>query len=538
MAQLLIVDDEIHVVERLATLVPWEKIGVERVYKAFSGEEALQWMETESIDVVITDIQMPGMTGLELAAEVKKRWRSTRCLLLSGHADFQYASEAIRHGTVDYLLKPVTDEDLLAAVDKVLLQLQAEWEDIISQQRTALALRENLPLLRGSLLQELLLGRKLEQAALQEKMELLQIPMQHGAPFAMMLIRMEEHFYSYDARSLSLFEYAIANMAEELFGNGFDLWHCKDAHDYLVFVLRHRGDSREQQQLERAATQLQKAVKTYLKGTISVLVTRRGVFPDDLAALYQSSLSSLRRRIGSERELFMTVSDEREEPKIQSLQSLYELPTLTHLLESSQWDAIAHKLARVFEELKSKWAESQEHLLEVYFAVSSAFSFIAHKSGRPLSDIIGIHYDKLTEGLPFKSLQLLENWTFAVLKLLEAETEEESRDARAHLVRQVQQFIEQHLATDVSLQAIAEHVYLHPVYISKIYKLETGTNLSDYVYQVRMDKAARLLLDSQEKIYEIAAQLGYQRAHSFIHVFKKHTGYTPQEYRDRHLPPN
>jgi two-component system response regulator YesN len=538
MAQLLIVDDEIHVVERLATLVPWEKIGVERVYKAFSGEEALQWMETESIDVVITDIQMPGMTGLELAAEVKKRWRSTRCLLLSGHADFQYASEAIRHGTVDYLLKPVTDEDLLAAVDKVLLQLQAEWEDIISQQRTALALRENLPLLRGSLLQELLLGRKLEQAALQEKMELLQIPMQHGAPFAMMLIRMEEHFYSYDARSLSLFEYAIANMAEELFGNGFDLWHCKDAHDYLVFVLRHKGDSREQQQLERAATQLQKAVKTYLKGTISVLVTRRGVFPDDLAALYQSSLSSLRRRIGSERELFMTVSDEREEPKIQSLQSLYELPTLTHLLESSQWDAIAHKLARVFEELKSKWAESQEHLLEVYFAVSSAFSFIAHKSGRPLSDIIGIHYDKLTEGLPFKSLQLLENWTFAVLKLLEAETEEESRDARAHLVRQVQQFIEQHLATDVSLQAIAEHVYLHPVYISKIYKLETGTNLSDYVYQVRMDKAARLLLDSQEKIYEIAAQLGYQRAHSFIHVFKKHTGYTPQEYRDRHLPPN
>jgi two-component system response regulator YesN len=538
MAQLLIVDDEIHVVERLATLVPWEKIGVERVYKAFSGEEALQWMETESIDVVITDIQMPGMTGLELAAEVKKRWRSTRCLLLSGHADFQYASEAIRHGTVDYLLKPVTDEDLLAAVDKVLLQLQAEWEDIISQQRTALALRENLPLLRGSLLQELLLGRKLEQAALQEKMELLQIPMQHGAPFAMMLIRMEEHFYSYDSRSLSLFEYAIANMAEELFGNGFDLWHCKDAHDYLVFVLRHRGDSREQQQLERAATQLQKAVKTYLKGTISVLVTRRGVFPDDLAALYQSSLSSLRRRIGSERELFMTVSDEREEPKIQSLQSLYELPTLTHLLESSQWDAIAHKLARVFEELKSKWAESQEHLLEVYFAVSSAFSFIAHKSGRPLSDIIGIHYDKLTEGLPFKSLQLLENWTFAVLKLLEAETEEESRDARAHLVRQVQQFIEQHLATDVSLQAIAEHVYLHPVYISKIYKLETGTNLSDYVYQVRMDKAARLLLDSQEKIYEIAAQLGYQRAHSFIHVFKKHTGFTPQEYRDRHLPPN
>ncbi|UUZ83326.1 helix-turn-helix domain-containing protein [Paenibacillus sp. P26] len=99
----------------------------------------------------------------------------------------------------------------------------------------------------------------------------------------------------------------------------------------------------------------------------------------------------------------------------------------------------------------------------------------------------------------------------------------------------MQQFIEQHLAEDVSLQAISGHVYLHPVYLSKIYKLETGENLSDYVYRVRMDKATHLLLHSRDKIYEIAARVGYQRAHSFINVFKKHTGLTPQEYRDKHL---
>jgi len=123
------------------------------------------------------------------------------------------------------------------------------------------------------------------------------------------------------------------------------------------------------------------------------------------------------------------------------------------------------------------------------------------------------------------------------LKLLQSDVEAESRDARTTLVRQGQQFIGHNLAEDVSLQAIADHVYLHPVYISKIYKTETGENLSDYVYRLRMEKATKLLLDSQEKIYEIASRLGYHRAHSFIHVFKKHTGLTPQEYRDRHHVP-
>jgi two-component system response regulator YesN len=72
---------------------------------------------------------------------------------------------------------------------------------------------------------------------------------------------------------------------------------------------------------------------------------------------------------------------------------------------------------------------------------------------------------------------------------------------------------------------------MHPVYVSKIYKLESGDNLSEYVNRIRMDKAAFLLINNQEKIYEIAAQLGYQRPHSFNHAFKKHYGVTPQEYR-------
>lgn len=94
MVQLLLVDDEIHVVERFSSTIDWMSLGIEHVYKAYSGLEALALLEQFSIDIVITDIRMPGMSGLELVGEIRNRWPKTKCILLSGYSDFNYAKEA------------------------------------------------------------------------------------------------------------------------------------------------------------------------------------------------------------------------------------------------------------------------------------------------------------------------------------------------------------------------------------------------------------------------------------------------------------
>lgn len=540
MAELLIVDDEIHVVERLAALIPWHELGINAVHKAYSAYEALQLLEETSVNVIITDIQMPGMTGLELAEQVKANWRTTGCILLSGHAEFAYAQEAIQQGIADYMLKPVTDDDLMAAVQKVLSEQKRQWEQVISQQKIAHALKEHLPLLRSSLLNELLQGRRFSPEALRERMDLLQLPALHGEQCALLLVRMEARFLDYNSYSLSLLEYAIGNIFEELSSGAFELWHGRDSHDYLIFVAKPAapmGEEERRHSLERAAAQLQSAVRTYLNGSISVVLSPWGRFPGELTALYRTSLAAFRRRIGSERELFMTVTEDQSPGEIEPLRSLYEPPALLQLLEAGQWDGAENKLRRIFDELDEIGPESEEHLLEVFFAVSSAFTSIAHKSGRRLSGLAGAGYEKLRggAGAAFRTAAQLKEWSFQLLQTLQEDTEGEAKDTRASLVEQVNRFIAQHLAEDVSLQAIADHVFLHPVYVSKIYKLETGRNVSDYVYELRMDNAARFLLESQDKIYEIAARLGYQRAHSFINVFKKRYGLTPQEYRDKHL---
>ncbi|WP_246120582.1 response regulator [Cohnella terricola] len=535
-------DDEIHVVERLATLVPWEQAGITCVHKAISAEEAIEKMHESPIHIVITDIRMPGMTGLELSALIAKQWKKTKCIILSGHADFQYAKEAFLNGAVGYLLKPVTDEELLSTVSEAVSTLNTEWEQVISQERIERTLRENSLQLRANLLSELIQGRRYSRSELQDKMTMMQVPDFYDKPFWSMLVRLEEPFYTYNPHNLALIEYAIGNMAEELFAPHFELWHSKDTYDYLVFLVKPKEASLSSpiieeeilHTLERSASLLQTAIHTYLKGFATILVSQKGLFPADLSTLYYYTLSTLRKNVGAEQDLILTYAGESLENKaIRSIPALYELPTLAQFLEAGQWDSAQQRLERIASELKEKRDELQEQLLEVFLSIASAFTYFAHKNGRLLAELIGPNYDKLIEGTPHRSIQQLTDWSLEVLNHLRMDNEDAVKDSRTKLIAEVQQFVERELSNDVSLLAIAVHVFMHPVYISKIYKLETGENLSDYVHRVRMEKAARLLLNSQVKIYEIAAQIGYQRAHSFINVFKKHTGATPQEYRDK-----
>ncbi|WP_123039576.1 response regulator [Cohnella candidum] len=537
MVQLLIVDDEVHVVERFSQTVDWRSVGIEQVHKAYSGAEALALLEQFSVDIVLTDIRMPGMDGLQLIGDIRRRWPRTKCILLSGYSEFNYAKEAILHRTEDYLLKPVKEQELIAAVEKVIRKLRSEWDEVLSRQRLAYTLKENLPLLRANLLLDLLQGRRMDESALRQKMELLGISRSAEDVFELLMIRPEDTL-GYDADSLSLMEYAIGNIVEELFGERYSCWQAKDSHDYLVFVLMDKAPATpaaDPAWFERTASQLQSAVRAYLKGKISVLVSGQGRFPQELRELYDRSVSLFRRRFGNAEELLMRLGEAQRMPaEIGSLHRLYEPPSLIHLLEAGRWTDIGEKLQCAFAELESQYGCFPERLLEVYFAIASAYSYISHKNGKPLGELLGEDFDRMSDGKPFRTVKGLKEWSLRGLERIRDDMDQETKHSRAALINEIRGFIEQNVFKDVSLQSISEHVYLHPVYVSKIYKLVTGENLSDYVQRVRMEKAEFLLKNSGVKIYEIAAQLGYQRPHSFHHAFKKAFGMTPQDYRDQY----
>lgn len=536
--QLLVVDDEASVVDSLAETLPWTSVGIVRVFKAYSGQEALEILNTNSVDIMISDIRMPGMNGLELLAQVRRRWKKLKFILLSGHAEFAYAQEAMAHETFDYLLKPVSDEEILAKVELAAETLRKEREEFRMHERVAKAFQENLPKLRGELLNELLQGFKHYPEQLGKRMDSLKIRVGIGDPFSLMLVRVEGQLTDMDFYSLSLMEYAIGNMAEEWFEDRFSLWSCKSVHGYLAFVITAAPQAAEEltpeeleQEMRHKASQLQLSVEHFLRGTVSVLISNRGEFPKDAKRLYDELLLALRRQIGHQTGMFVQASDEIEQQPVQALQRFFEPPLLLHLMESGNWELTEEKLTGIWDELNEKRANSPEHLTEVFFAVYASFASFAHKNGKELADMVGPSLSDVAGLPPNRSIASLKSWIFDSYRMIRQSMENEARDDREIAVKKIQAYVRKHLVEDVSLQTLADYMFMHPVHVSRIFKLQTGENLSDYVLRLKMELAASLLANPAMKSYEISYQLGYQNPNYFNKVFKKYYSLTPQEYR-------
>ncbi|CAM4190140.1 two-component system response regulator YesN [Paenibacillus endophyticus] len=537
MYQLLIVDDQPDLVEDLASNLPWESVGVETVYQAHSAAGALEIMNATPIDIVITDIHMPGQSGLDLIAQIRSSWSNVKCILLSGYNDFEYAQRALQHQATDYLLKPAEDEDLLQAVKKAAVQLEEHWQAISSHHSALHSLKDNLPILRSHLLLSLLQGEAFTSEKLADKLDMLDFSFTMNEPYGLMLLRMEDYFYEQTERDNALLEYAVCNIAEEIFSEEYKLWHTKDGHGYYVFVIMSKAEAQQEQtqllhHMEQKAAQLQHYVKLYLKGTVSLVLTKQDAFPHGIHETYDFSLINFRQRIGSERGFLLTVTEEAKHGEANSLSHLYNPPLFIHLFEAGQWDAIEEKLRLVFEELELKWGESHEHILETYFMIVSSLSFSIHKNKLWMADIMGAEFNQLLSGPHFHTIKQLRSWTESILAAYRNHMSSRVQHSRSSTVQKVQEYVSGHLE-DASLQSIAAHVFLNPSYLSKIYKLETGEGISEYISRLKMETAAHMLRTAPDKIYEIAAKVGYLKTSYFIKVFKDRYGITPQEFRDR-----
>ncbi|AHM66803.1 AraC family transcriptional regulator [Paenibacillus polymyxa SQR-21] len=541
MVQILLVDDESYVTESLAATIPWESLGIERVHQAASALAAVDVLEAHDIDILVTDIRMPGMTGLELIVEVNERWPHIRSLLLTGYADFEYAKKALQLKAFDYILKPVDDDEFIKCVSAAMDSLKEEWEAFDKVHQLQYSRRNDFGVLRTHLMHDLLLGRDLTVQKITDKMSEYEIKLRTEHPASMLLIQLGKHFSDMDYHSVSLIEYAIGNIAEEVFAPDFHVWHCKAPHDCLIVLIEGNWDLfaertvDEQNHFLRAAIEtFRKNVSNYLKGEIYVTLTNWFHFPDELPKLYQTAIRSFYWNQQEETNplLFIEEQTEQSHSSVKSLEGLYTHPTLTHLLESRQWEEAEAKVSRVFGKMEEA-GYTREHLYELFISVTSAFMYTAHKQGRFITQMDQVGFDPLHAQKLVHSFPHLKEWIFSMMNKLKAEWSASEQSAKSYVVKQVQELIAQDKGQELSVKTIADQVYLHPVYLSKIYKAETGEGLGDYIIRMRMERALYLLKYSNKKIYEITTELGYQNPQYFSKMFKKHYGMTPHEFRDQ-----
>ncbi|WP_341282231.1 response regulator [Paenibacillus sp. FSL H8-0537] len=531
MYQLLIVDDERSVVDSLAFTIPWSDYGIDTVYPAYSAEEALHIAAKHTIDIMITDIRMPEMDGLELIHQLRRLSKKIRSIILSGHDEFEYAQKAISYGAESYLLKPVDIGELIKSVQVIIAAIEQEWTEFSSHQRLKRTLHANLPLLKDRLLNDLIQQKAISQEMLQERLSLLDISFQTGDPFIMMLVRLDEQFAEYDLDSLSLLEYAVTNIAQEVFQDLFELWHCTTDAGYLVFLIK----SKEQETLtlvDSSAVKLQKHVQRFLKGSLTICISGARSFPDHIQDTYHKSVISIQRNVGGHKSYFLKTDETVVEHEENRLLPLYDLPLLPSMLESGKWDKALGILNRALG-MNTELEPSHDQLLAIVLLVSSALATTFSEQNGPLEEQLGEEFNLLLRKKSQLSRQRVWEWAEKTIIGLRDQSAIQLEDSHQLIASRVRSFIEEHLAEGISLQSVADFIGLHPVYLSKVYKTVTSETIGDYLYAVRMERAAYLLKNSDLKIADVSSQIGFLAAPHFIKIFKKHYGATPQEYRNK-----
>lgn len=556
MIRLLIVDNERWIVDSLLDLFGRPgKLELE-TFGAYSAAEALEALGRMKIDIVLSDIRMPGMDGLALQREIVRQWPWCKIIFLSGYDDFDYIQQALRGGGVDYLLKTEGHEAVVAAVERAAAQL---YEAVESRQLILNAERQ-MQLARPLLVNEYLLAlaggdaealRK-RRARLRE----LELPLDGDAQTLLVLGRVDDWRDGFSGGDKDLMLYAIANIAEEYFAKSLSCAAVSFEQNKLLWFVQPKpepggasgdpsqtaGDARRRlvRFVQGTIETIQGACKQLLQLSVSFAAADE---PRDWARIpgqFHALKRLLGRGLGLGQELILLDRPAQEgagdQPDVQTHETrsrLDKISTLAAYLENGESGRFFAEYARLMALGAEGGGRAELLKLEIYYSLVPIFLSEMNRWGiqEELSETIDL--GRLTRYDIHPSWHAAEEYFAGLAERLFDLKRAERSDREDDLIRHVRRYVEHNLAGDLSLTRIGEVVGYNPYYLTRLYKQLTGEGLTDYIAATRLARAQKLLAGNQLTAQDISRAVGFMTEQSFYRFFKKETGLTPQEYKER-----
>ena len=504
----MIVDDEKLVLEDLATIVDWEAHGFEIVATAVNGRQALSKFQQLRPQVVFTDIKMPFMDGIELIEQLRARDKQTLLVVLTAYEDFTYAKTAIQHGIMDYVIKSTIDE---AMASNLLQRIRARIEnqgqvlDILKEKQIADFFYAANP---AMLLPQQELFHKPYCYLLIEQDMPLNLPGDYNIDFI--------RYRKADAISVLLEgespEYKIIAVSST-------------PRDQILLVLDiSKASQRELQQIcYQCALEKRRKLQARLQVEVSVYIVCKKMSLIELRQSYQSKGSYFYQRYMEYKEVY----DLLDPCKATTV------PTEEQVLNK--------KLIETYIEQGDE--EGIKKYLEELFPSIASYTNLYHIS-RELYDLLKRYYKLMPECSDRDFLSFEKNWSCWIsanrLKVWFISSFKETiqrlqssyQQHYSKIIVQVIQYIYQHYSNpDLTLQAIADEVHLSVGYLCVLFKKETGNTLNNFITEVRINQAKKLLEDKKAKVYEISSAVGFQSSQYFSQVFYKQVGIYPNEFQ-------
>ncbi len=529
MYTVLLVDDEEEVIQVIMRKLNWEELGFSVIGSAGNGVKALELMEEYQPDVLVTDIKMPYMDGMELSNRVKTEFPATKILLFTGFDEFEYAKEAIHLEVEEYILKPVNSAELKEVFSHLKIKLDQE----ISEKRNVEILKkyylESLPLLRADFYTGLIEGRVHEDEISKYLSDCqLSFP---GPFFCCLVIHISS---SQEAGTIDplLLAASVREHAKERLGKK---WQAK-SFAYLgnTVLILQLGSEHEVWELTDECDRFCRYARRMLGAVVTVGIGQICGHILELPQSYSSAREAVSYRAvyGASRAINMKeiVPQKMERP---AASSEGELSDLFRMIRVGSEEEITETVNRYFLHLSFTEKPLQQHYMERMELLSMLLRFSANNNiamGEDAEDM-GRLYGSLMDMDP----DALKNWLLEVSLSFREQLIRVRSSSTESLVTGAVEYVQNHYAdANLSLDDICASLGVSNSYFSTVFKKETGNSFIGYLTDYRLDRAARLLIETSEKSYMIASQVGYSDPNYFSYVFKKRFGASPSKYRTEH----
>ncbi|MDE6994656.1 MAG: helix-turn-helix domain-containing protein [Lachnospiraceae bacterium] len=522
---ILLVDDNINVLESLQYGIDYKALGIDKVYAALSSKVAKDILLKVPIHIMLTDIEMPCESGIELLQWVNEKGLRVLTMFCTSYASFNYAQKAIELHSFDYYLKPIAFDDLAKRLERAVAKVREmdEQQKYYEYGQYWLDHQKNRKdFFWRRIMHSILVP---DQEEIQELLTQQQLNYFEDSLFDIYLFSFLDISGVFSHMSLTMREFVFKNICEEIFTEGglsteCTIWYQENM---AVAVTAQHQDKRDILQLSQ---RIRDAGKQHLKCQVSMFCIRRRTMLQMRSGLER--LEKISRENMMAADMFIFEEDYKEKKVCYASPKIGRWETL---LCSGKTQELERELMRYLDDLEQR-KELGVHTmkaLELDF-MQSVYNVLnknqieAHRLFYDEEyDYLRLHSSKSRRAFT----EYIQYVSGKVHKAMEATQKSRS------VVEELKVYIEQHYSEDITRDNLAEIAFLNSDYMARLFKRETGQSVGGYLLSVRMKKAEELLCLTDESIGSIAQQVGYDNFSYFSRLFKRHSGFIPIEYRNK-----
>lgn len=531
MYKVLLVDDEILVRDAIRKKIEWNKIGFELVGDCENGRDAIEFVQNNPVDLVLTDICMPHVDGMELSRYLYENYPQISIIIFSGYSDFEYAKQAIQYKVSEYILKPVTAKELtevLERLKKKLDSIRKEEQKIDKLQKVYHNYTKNEALIIAKTLSRLVKGtQKVERSM--EELEELGISIR-GTAFRVVAADIDiysewcENSTNGLKKESALMSFVVENISNEIVEDYQAGIAFRDSDNRVCMLLWTDSPQKFREVVPKMCREIQEQVSAAMNFSISMGIGRYVKSMDDLSESYESAAEVLKYRYSKGIGIIIDCEQEIKEGNFLELEP--KLREIASALRGSDEEGVVELLVEV-----GKWVKQRYVSRNKASAYLNQVLHVIHRTVSETNETFELKESLLSGVAEARGIEPAMKMTIDYARegiQAMADSGRSSAERQANLAMDYMQ--KNYGDPELGLNQICDYLNISTSHFSSIFKEATGKTFIEVLTNIRMEKAKQLLRQTTLKNYEIAEKVGFSDPHYFSIAFKKTTGMTPKEY--------